>query len=421
MANDTINGRVCDMSGSQVRAEVCPQCGGPMPQSRAERLVCPYCGSTLIRLGDGRAAEAADEMNPGGSWGVCLKTVRCPDPQLGVDAFELLVPTAWEFQSGVFWNPQCPAMPAALAFEARNPEGDEAIQLLPNIACIWSSNPMIRGMGMAGMPYMGCEVREPKPAVDVLGEVVVARYRSEAKGLERHESQPLPELAEKLRASNRAAQDQGSHSDGGRVRLTYRYQGRALEEDLFGLVTTTPLATSTAMFTQDVFWVAEALFGFRAAAGSLDRQVNNFMTSILSFRLNPQWFQRYMQMSGQLTQQTVGQIEQVGRMSTLSSGIADSMSDRFDSISRTLDETSDMVADGWSSRQATLDSSAESFSQAIRGVDQYFDPGTNLGVELPGGYDNAWSNGLGEYIVSDVAGFDPNLGSTIDWQPMHRG
>ena len=92
------------------------------------------------------------------------------------------------------------------AFEARNPEGDEAIQLLPNIACIWSSNPMIRGMGMAGMPYMGCEVREPKPAVDVLGELVVARYRSEAKGLERHESQISPHAKLLAAAGDQPAQ-----------------------------------------------------------------------------------------------------------------------------------------------------------------------------------------------------------------------
>jgi len=41
-------------------------------------------------------------------------------------------------------------------------------------------------------------------------------------------------------------------------------------------------------------------------------------------------------------------------------------------------------------------------------------------VELPGGYEHAWSNNLGEYVLTNDANFDPNRGSTLHWDPMSR-
>ena len=61
-----------------------------------------------------------------------------------------------------------------------------------------------------------------------------------------------------------------------------------------------------------------------------------------------------------------------------------------------------------------MDRAADSYSQSIRGVDAYHDPTSGRAVELPGGYKQVWTNGLGEYLLSDEAGFDPNIGSTIN-------
>jgi hypothetical protein len=41
-------------------------------------------------------------------------------------------------------------------------------------------------------------------------------------------------------------------------------------------------------------------------------------------------------------------------------------------------------------------------------------------VELPSGYNHAWSNNNGEYIVSDNPNFNPNVGSNLDWQPLEH-
>ena len=41
----------------------------------------------------------------------------------------------------------------------------------------------------------------------------------------------------------------------------------------------------------------------------------------------------------------------------------------------------------------------DNYSQAVRGVQAYTDPGTNTRVDLPNGYTDAWTNGW-DYVMS---------------------
>jgi len=41
-------------------------------------------------------------------------------------------------------------------------------------------------------------------------------------------------------------------------------------------------------------------------------------------------------------------------------------------------------------------------------------------MELPGGYRQAWTNSLGEYILSDDPNYNPNIGSNVNWTEMPR-
>ena len=400
------------MSAENHAAEMCPQCGGSLPARAADRLVCPWCGASLVRVGE--ASFRPDEQDLAARWGVCLKKFRCGDPQTGMVAFEMLLPADWQTQGGVMWAPNNPAMPATIALRAFNPQGVEAIEIFPSISCVWNGPSLLNNLMPTGMNYMGSEVRPPAPATEVLRDLVVPRCRQGLAGLQMLRGEPLPDLAAALAETNPAAGMGNSTSDGGRLRIAYQLDGSDVEEDVFGIVTTTPLSTS--MFAQSVFWVAEGLFGFRARQGMLEHQANNFMSSIRSFRLNPQWFQQVMQISAAMTGQVVSQIQQTARISRMTSSIAD----QFSHISETISQTDDIIASGYEHRQEMLDGAADHFSQAIRGVNEYQDPYSGMGVELPGGYDHAWSNALGEYIVSDVADFDPNQHSNVEWQSMRQ-
>ncbi len=60
----------------------------------------------------------------------------------------------------------------------------------------------------------------------------------------------------------------------------------------------------------------------------------------------------------------------------------------------------------------------EAFRMLI--MDEYHDPMSDRPVELPLSYNRAWTNGLGDYVLSDDYSFDPNIGSTQNWQQMRR-
>jgi hypothetical protein len=39
-------------------------------------------------------------------------------------------------------------------------------------------------------------------------------------------------------------------------------------------------------------------------------------------------------------------------------------------------------------------------------------------VQLPSDYRYAWVSASGEYVLSDQAGFNPNVGSTTEWRQL---
>jgi len=386
---------------NNVVTDCCPQCGGSLPPTGGDHLICEYCGSSLIRLSTGKRAEAQ-------SWGVRLRTVSCIDHQgVGGEAFRLLIPADWTFQGGVQWLMNNPGLPAVIAFRAQNPQGAEAFEAFPNLPFYWTNNPMLTMTFPVGSLYYGNEVRPPGPALQVLREIVIPRFRSQMPDLQVVEQEHLPTLAAEMQASSPVAPTQLASADGARVRIRYQEGQGTVEEDVYGVVEVSQQPGPMIMGgVQHIFWMADYLFSFRALAGHLDRLSDVFTGMVRSFQLNPGWYSRHSQVSQTMIQNQIQQIHHVGQVSRM--------------ISQTSDQISDMVMDSYNERQRTLDRLSDQFSQAIRGVDEYHDPLGGQNVELPGGYRQAWANGLGEYIVTDDVGFNPNVGSTMNWEPMER-
>jgi hypothetical protein len=63
---------------------------------------------------------------------------------------------------------------------------------------------------------------------------------------------------------------------------------------------------------------------------------------------------------------------------------------------------------------------SQKFSDNTLGIDRYYDPHEGKEVKLPSGYNYAWSNNNGEYIMSDNPNFNPNVGSNLHWEPLKR-
>lgn len=338
-----------------------------------------------------------------------LKTHHVVDSQgIGLEAFSLLIPAEWQTEGGIRWPLQNPAMPAEVAFRAFSPASADALEVFPTRACTF--NPALLGMFPVGSLYMGSEVRQPIDARQALKTMIIARNRNGVENLRVISEADVPELqaiaehmaAQELRQGVPGAQ---AHVTAAKVRVEYDLGGQPVEEEFYGSVTA--YVFPSGMFGQtSTIWTPDNLFSFRAPKGRLDTQARLYQTMVKSFQVNVQWFNKYVQVVRMLTQQQIQRIHQIGELS------------RY--LSRTSNEISDMMMQTYENRQAAYDRISTNFSQTIRGVDEWTDPASGTRTELPSGYDNAWVNGLGDYVLSESPSYNPNIESNQNWQRLTR-
>ena len=206
-------------------------------------------------------------------------------------------------------------------------------------------------------------------------------------------------------------------SDGARIRISYTYEDKQMEEDIFCVVTKVVTQTGIGLFKQEnIFWIAEALYAFRASAGHLDAVGQACMASVKSFRINPQFLRACQAES----QRIIKEREMIAKMMQQMAADQRRNLQRLGDLSHSISQAGDSIMDGYWARSAAYDRMGERYSEAIRGVDSYHDPTSDYSPQLPGGYDHAWGNGLGEYIVSNDNLFNPNLNSTANWTELER-
>jgi hypothetical protein len=337
-----------------------------------------------------------------------FKTFKYVDAQgIGIEAFRVLIPTDWKFEGGVRWVLDNPGMPAVASFRIFNPNGLDELEGFPNQAFFWTDNPTQLQLFPVGSRYFGSEVRPIVGPVDALKRIILPRFRGNVQDLRIVREEELPGLAKSLGAATQSLPGFSTSADGARLRIQYQRGGKWMEEELYGLVESMsfPIGSMFGQFT-NTNWNVDYLFSFKAERGTLDAHSNLFQTMATSFRLNPQWFNKYNQVVQYLIQRQIQHIRNLGELSRI--------------ISQTHNEISDMMMQSYNQRQEVYDRVAENFSQYVRGVDQYYNPVEQKPVELPSGYKQAWTNSLGEYVLSDQEDFNPNIGSNQTWQRMER-
>jgi hypothetical protein len=113
----------------------------------------------------------------------------------------------------------------------------------------------------------------------------------------------------------------------------------------------------------------------------------------------------------------IQQIQQLGAWSRQFSQQSHSLVDIVRQHSRDMDQ---ITSSSWDAYSQTMDGIFDRVSQANRGVDTYIDPRSSFPVDLPNDYQCAWSNGLGEYVLSNDANYNPNLGTNVNWTELQR-
>jgi len=92
--------------------------------------------------------------------------------------------------------------------------------------------------------------------------------------------------------------------------------------------------------------------------------------------------------------------------------------DRSRILSKSADDVRKIQNEMYQGRQDSQDRISQQWSQTIRGVETFKNPGTGETVELSNLYGNAWSNGKGEYLLTDSPSFNPNTVLKENWTEL---
>jgi hypothetical protein len=337
-----------------------------------------------------------------------FKTFKYVDSQgTGIEAFQLLVPTDWQAEANISWVLDNPGMPASSNLRVWNPKGDQEFDVFPNQSFFSTTNPMLAEMFPTGSKYFGMEVLQQFTPQEALHNIVIPRFLGDISDFKVTNEGPVSSLENTANSASDPASGISGSSSGAKIRIEYNENGNAMECEIYCMVEsiTFPVQTVNGI-KSNTDWYVDHIAAFKAKKGQLESNTKLFQTMANSLKLNPVWFSKYNQVVAFLIQNQIKQIQDVGQLSQI--------------ISQTNDQISDEMMQSYNNRQAVDDKISQDFSQYIRGVDAYNDPISGNSVELPSGYDNAWTNSNGEYVVSESPSFNPNVGSNLDWQPLTK-
>jgi hypothetical protein len=316
------------------------------------------------------------------------------DPGMNnMEAISFLIPAGWRAEGGVQWFPDF-SVQANLLMKITDPQTGAAVEFLPVQNFTWLTQ-MVVPMS-PGTNYMGNILWQP--ILDV-SQFVQTFYLpgslSHLQGAGIAAREDLPKVA----AQVGRMQGGQSSAKSGRVRYNYQAAGQPWEEDVYVTLVYTPTQIGT-------FWSVTSAHSFRAPKGSLRRLTAVMNTVINTQRLSPEWYGGYMYVQKLFYDRMRQGIRNARALS--------------ETITRNSEEIRQMFSDSYRQRCESQDRISRTFSEYIRGVETYRNPYEDRPVQLPSGYANAWVNRSGEYILSPQAGFDPNIGSNIQWRRLKK-
>lgn len=229
------------------------------------------------------------------------QTFQIYDPFFQMKAFTVDVPVGWKFAGDVARSNGCHSGQASVEYTAMSPDGQIAIERLPEVKWeVWSNDPNMRRIWR-------CPPVEVDSAADFLVNVVVPTLHGTARILEVLSPTPegqraIDELHHVLERRNSymaqlANNPPGSlKTDGARVHIVYEENGRQYEEVIMAVVNC--MKSSPRLNPRLVNIGCETEQGVtivRAPMGNLGAMLtdNEFMQVALGVHDNPEWQARF--------------------------------------------------------------------------------------------------------------------------------
>ncbi len=154
---------------------------------------------------------------------------------------------------------------------------------------------------------------------------------------------------------------------------------------------------------RQLWWSVEPAVTFAAPSGRLEPVLPTLMAIASSVRPTPQWLKM-----------------KTDHMRALNRIAAEGAAQRAGIVAEASREVSRILAEGWEARTASSDGSHARLINSIREVETFGGSGGES-VQLPSGYDHVYSNGGGEYLLTNDALFDPNIDpmfNSSNWSQM---
>ena len=326
-----------------------------------------------------------------------FKPASVNDPASTGTALTLLLPEGWKLQGGVNWHMDNPTYPAAAYLKATDAANSKSFTVFPMACFCYSVNQNSLRSFPYGSKYMGYTVVNQLPtAGNAIINYLLPYYRKNVQGLKVIETKVLIPEQQQVLANNKVL-----HKESAMVRVEYTEGGTQYEENIYA--TRAYTASPGATFN---LWILTNCSGFKAPKGQLKANMKLFQTMLFSMQYDKKWYANAVQMSENLNARGVAQAKAAGQRAKMNAEASD--------------ERRKQISAAYNNQQQSNDLINDKFADYERDVNTYINPETKEQYKLPAGYTNAWKNDLGEYIVSDVNGFDPGQISTQHWTELQQ-
>jgi hypothetical protein len=318
-------------------------------------------------------------------------------------AYTFLLPEGWKTSGGIKWNgnAKCITEYVTNRLHAESPDGKLSFDMFPIKTYEWMNDETALQMAEYSRqtPGQGCMLHQPMNASQFISEVFIPEIRPGAQKIKIVKTSGAANAAREKSSREIKEMLQSYNVDlkTDAVIATIRYKDQNsvrnewITTSIIQYSYSLPSAMNYGSYYTYFTTTADDIMSFSAPEGELEKNEKLFSTIMASFHLNPVWERAINNFFNNMAN-----IQLKGAM------------DRSRIWSNAMNEIGNMQYQSWQQREQSQDKIAQNWSQYMRGVETYFDPNTNTSVELSSGYNQAWSDNNGNYILSEDPNFNPN-------------
>ncbi len=314
-----------------------------------------------------------------------------------VVAYRTEVPASWTFQGGITWdaNEPCIHTNQKMRIEARDPQSGLMIRGEPAEAWSWAS--VYQQMGTPpGTRSSGCILAPPTDAANYL-QMAVRNLRP---GAQIVNVSPNPKLLQ-LAQSTAGGMAQFSAAE---VVAHYQMNGQPVREVFHAAVGNTRQPMPDMYGGMSGYMTTSFTMGIASMTGP---QSGFDTTPLVHFWSSMKPDQAYQQRMMQHQRKMAGIAARGANQRAQDSAAAQAR------LNQTLNETSDIIANGYQERSAIQDAGVARMNDANRGVTAYQNQ-YGEHIEAPSQYDRAYEMEDGSYIATDDPSFEPAWGTQME-------